>query len=237
MLNKSGLIGGAISSAWGNLKSLRNDLVHNIDERDSFYRNKNQDDLLELTKKLDVVVYGLLILSGKLVPEIIRRHGDEEYISKVRTKAVNEIKLRWERKWPDSLSKIDSNIDINWEELGWNYAGKKTQSRYHFNGFENVHCMDEETNCLLTKFVHDCEDAILDRIYGHAIRSNLGRFEFAVAVLLSQSSNYSEIGKKVLSEPEFIQRKENVLRWRASTYEKKELGLEIEHPEGHVGPI
>ncbi|MFQ3318200.1 MAG: hypothetical protein ACI80F_000249 [Natronomonas sp.] len=54
---------------------------------------------------------------------------------------------------------------------------------------------------------------------------------------MSETSNYSEIGKKVLSEPEFIQRKENVLRWRASTYEKEEIGLEIEHPTGNVGPI
>jgi len=80
------------------------------------------------------------------------------------------------------------------------------------------------------EFVGDASKAFLDRIDADANESNLDRFDFAVMVLLCAGHDYGEIARWLDTDEKYVQRKENVIAWRASQFEK-DLVEEIPHPE------
>ncbi|CCQ35047.1 hypothetical protein HTIA_p2945 (plasmid) [Halorhabdus tiamatea SARL4B] len=85
------------------------------------------------------------------------------------------------------------------------------------------------------EFVGDASKAFLDRIDADANESNLDRFDFAVMVLLCAGHSYEEIARWLDTDEKYVQRKENVIAWRASQFEK-DLVEEIPRPEGPTWP-
>jgi hypothetical protein len=86
---------------------------------------------------------------------------------------------------------------------------------FNFEGFD-----DEDVYDLLMEFLGDASGAFMDRIDAEANQSNLDRFDFALLVLLSADHSYEDIARWLRTDEKYVQRKENVIGWRASTFEK-----------------
>jgi hypothetical protein len=101
---------------------------------------------------------------------------------------------------------------------------------FDFSGFA-----DEELDGILMDFVGDASEAFLDRIDADANESNLDRFDFALMMLLCGGHSYEEIARWLDTDEKYVQRKENVIAWRASEFEKR-LVEEIPRPDDPTWP-
>jgi hypothetical protein len=83
--------------------------------------------------------------------------------------------------------------------------------------------------------MRDASAAFTDRIDADANESNLDRFDFALVLLLCASHDYNQIARWLQTDEKYIQRKENVIAWRASEFENN-LVDEISKPDEPVWP-
>ena len=87
------------------------------------------------------------------------------------------------------------------------------------------------------EFLRSCEDVLVRRIERDLERANLDRQDFTVLCLLcTEDNSYEDVADLLGSTGEYVQRKENVLAWRSSEFEKEALG-ELPKPDSPISPL
>lgn len=203
------------------VKDRRNNLVHDAQKRAGLDELDSREEVANILEKTDRCANVLLTLSGKNIESAIAQHGCEEYIDHAQGEAIADTITTWERERETDFQVLRDCDRTTIEELRWDVA-ESTSNRYKITaGFEFDGLDDDEFYELLMEFMSDTSDAFIDRIDADASESNLDRFDFALMLLLCAGHNYTEIARWLHTDEKYVQRKENVIAWRASGFEKK----------------
>jgi len=216
------------------VKERRNNLVHDAQKRAGLDELESRREVAQILEQTDRCASVLLTISGKNIESVIAKRGCEPYIEHAQSEAVADTITTWEQENPERLSRLHDCERAALEEIRWDTEGgdpgNNITGGFTFDGFD-----DEELYEILMEFVGDASQAFLDRIDADANESNLDRFDFAVMVLLCAGHSYEEIARWLDTDEKYVQRKENVIAWRASQFEK-DLVEEIPRPEGPTWP-
>jgi hypothetical protein len=213
------------------VKERRNNLVHDAQKRAGLDELESRREVAQILEKTDRCASVLLTISGKNIESAIAKRGCASYIDYAQSEAVADTIATWEQEHQERLSRL-RNCDratleaIRWDVRESNPGNFDIESGFEFDGFA-----DEELNEILMDFVGDASEAFLDRINADANESNLDRFDFALLILLCGGHSYEDIARWLDTDKKYVQRKENVIAWRASKFEK-ELVAEIPRPDG-----
>lgn len=217
------------------VKERRNNLVHDAQKRAGLDQLDSRQEVARILEKTDRCASVLLTLSGKNIESVIARYGCKEYIDHAQEEAVADTLTTWEREYRAEVETLQACERLCIEELRWDVK-ESTSTQYQItSGFEFEDFDDEELYGLLMEFMSDSSDAFIDRIDADANESNLDRFDFALMLLLCAGHDYSEIARWLQTDEKYVQRKENVIAWRASRFEKN-LVNEIPKPGKPVWP-
>jgi len=217
------------------VKERRNNLVHDAQKRAGLDELESRREVVQVLEKTDRCASILLTVSGKNIESVIARRGCDPYIDHAQSEAIADTVTTWDREQQDRLSTLQNCDRATLEELRWDVK-ESTSNRYDITaGFEFDGFDDEDVDETLMDFVADASDAFIDRIDADANESNLDRFDFALMVLLCADHSYGDIARWLSTDEKYVQRKENVVAWRASQFEK-DLVEEIPHPEEPVWP-
>ena len=216
------------------VKERRNNLVHDAQKRAGLDELESRREVAQILEKTDRCASVLLTISGKDIESVIAKRGCEPYIEHAQSEAVVDTITTWEQEYPERLSRLHDCERAALEEVRWDTEegdpGNNITEGFTFDDFD-----DEELYEILLKFVDDASRAFLDRIVADANKSNLDRFDFAVMVLLCAGHGYEDIARWLDTDEKYVRRKENVIAWRASKFEK-DLVEEIPRPEGSIWP-
>ena len=217
------------------VKDRRNSLVHNAQQRAGLGDLGSRREIARILEKTDRCADILLTVSGKNIESIIAKRGCDEYVDHAQGEAVADTRATWEQENPEKLATLEDCDRATIENFRWNVEESTAESFDITEGFEFSGFNDEELYAILMAFMQDASAAFIDRIDADANESNLDRFDFAVLLLLCAGHEYTEIARWVKTDEKYIQRKENVIAWRASAFEK-ELVDEIPEPDNPVWP-
>jgi hypothetical protein len=221
--------------ALGDVKDRRNNLVHDAQKRAGLDELESRRDVVQILKKTDRCASVLLAISGKNIESTIARRGCDPYIDHAQSEAIADTITTWEREQETRLSTLQGCERATLEELRWDVE-ESTSNRYTITaGFEFDEFDDDELDATLMDFIGDAAEAFLDRIDADANKSNLDRFDFALLVLLCAGHRYEDIARWLNTDAKYVQRKENVIAWRASQFEKDLVEM-IPRPEKPVWP-
>lgn len=229
------ILSGGDHGALVKIKDRRNNLVHDAQKRAGLDGVESRHEVARILEKTDRCAATLLTISGKNIETVIAQRGCEPYIEHAQSEAIADTIATWEREQQESLSALQNCERATIEEIRWNVT-ESTSTQYkitdgfNFSGFD-----DQELYDTLMEFTSDASDAFFDRIDADANESNLDRFDFALLVLLCAGHSYADIARWLATDPKYVQRKENVIAWRASQFEK-DLVEEIPRPDGPVWP-
>ena len=216
------------------VKERRNNLVHDAQKRAGLDELESRREVAQILEKTDQCASVLLTISGKNIESVIGKRGCEPYIEHAQSEAVADTITTWEQEYPEHLSRLHDCERATLEEIRWDTEESDPMNNitegFTFDGFD-----DEELYEILLEFVDDASNAFLDRIDADSNESNLDRFDFAVMVLLCAGHSYEEIARWLDTDKKYVQRKENVIAWRASQFEK-DLVEEIPRPEDPTWP-
>ena len=216
------------------VKERRNNLVHDAQKRAGLDELESRREVAQILEKTDRCASVLLTISGKDIESVIAKRGCEPYIEHAQSEAVVDTITTWEQEYPERLSRLHDCERAALEEIRWDTEegdpGNNITEGFTFDDFD-----DEELYEILLEFVDDASKAFLDRIVADANKSNLDRFDFAVMVLLCAGHGYEDIARWLDTDEKYVRRKENVVAWRASKFEK-DLVEEIPRPEGSIWP-
>ncbi|WP_254824883.1 hypothetical protein [Haloglomus halophilum] len=216
------------------VKERRNNLVHDAQKRAGLDELESRREVAQILEKTDRCASVLLTISGKNIESVIAKRGCDPYIEHAQSEAVADTITTWEQEYPERLSRLHDCERAALEEIRWDTEesdpGNNITEGFTFDGFDN-----EELYEILMEFVGDASKAFLDRIDADANESNLNRFDFALMVLLCAGHSYEDIARWLETDEKYVQRKENVIAWRASKFEK-DLVEEIPRPEGPTWP-
>ncbi len=225
------ILTGGDHGALVDVKERRNNLVHDAQKRAGLDELESRREVARILEKTDRCASVLLTISGKNIESVIAKRGCAPYIDHAQSEAVADTIATWEQEHQERLSRL-RNCDratleaIRWDVEESNPGNFDIKSGFEFDGFA-----DEELDEILTDFVGDASEAFLDRINADANESNLDRFDFALLILLCGGHSYEDIARWLDTDKKYVQRKENVIAWRASKFEK-ELVAEIPPPDG-----
>ncbi|MFC7074427.1 hypothetical protein ACFQKC_15400 [Halovenus rubra] len=217
------------------VKDRRNNLVHDAQKRAGLNELESRREVAEILEKTDQCASVLLTISGKNIESVIARRGCSPYIDHAQSEAIADTIATWEREHEDHLKTLESCDRASLEELRWDVEESSSGNYDVTDGFEFDGFDDEELYGILMDFLEGAEEAFLDRIDADANESNLDRFDFALMILLCGEHSYEEIARWLDTDEKYVQRKENVIAWRASKFEK-ELVEEIPRPEDPTWP-
>ncbi len=217
------------------VKERRNNLVHDAQKRAGLDELDSRREVAQILEKTDRCASVLLTISGKNIEAVIAKRACEPYIEHAQSEAVADTITTWEQEDQERLSRLQDCGRATLEAIRWdveesNPGNFDINSGFDFDGFA-----DEDLDEILMDFVGDASEAFLDRIDADANESNLDRFDFALLVLLSGGHSYEDIARWLNTDKKYVQRKENVIAWRASKFEKK-LVEDIPRPEETVWP-
>lgn len=216
------------------VKERRNNLVHDAQKRAGLDELESRREVAQILEKTDRCASVLLTISGKNIESVIAKRGCDPYIEHAQSEAVADTITTWEQENPEHLSRLHECERAALEEIRWDTEESDPRNNitkgFTFNGFD-----DEKLYEILREFVSDASQAFLDRIDADANESNLDRFDFALMVLLCAGHSYEEIARWLDTDKKYVQRKENVIAWRASQFEK-DLVEEIPRPEDPTWP-
>ncbi|MFD1600674.1 hypothetical protein ACFSBX_17180 [Halobellus rarus] len=216
------------------VKERRNNLVHDAQKRAGLDELESRREVAQILEQTDRCASVLLTISGKNIESVIAKRGCDPYIEHAQSEAVADTITTWQQENPERLSRLHDCERATLEEIRWDTEesdpGNNITEGFTFDGFD-----DEELYEILMEFVGDASQAFLDRIDADANESNLDRFDFALMVLLCAGHSYEEIARWLDTDEKYVQRKENVIAWRASQFEK-DLVEEIPRPEGPIWP-
>jgi hypothetical protein len=209
--------------------------VHDAQKRAGLNELESRREVAEILEKTDRCASVLLTISGKSIESVIAKRGCEPYIDHAQSEAIADTITTWKREQEDQLNALRSCDRANLEDLRWdveesNPGNYDITDGFDFDGFD-----DQELYDILMHFVAGAEEAFLDRIDADATESNLDRFDFALLVLLCEGDSYEDIARWLDTHEKYVQRKESVIAWRASKFEK-DLVEEIPRPENPTWP-
>lgn len=235
LLSDIQMLSGGAKGHFKHIKDIRNNLAHDIRKRTALEGINSQDEIVEKIETMDRCVSIFLSLSGKSIVKPVSKNSPERYIKNLQTEAVKDTFETWKRE-KENKSKLLSKVSyIDVEQLLWE-VGSKSGGRFDIcYGVDFSQHDDEEIDDLLMEFINEAESAFFDRIDANANESNLDRFDFAVMLLLCGGCGYSRTADLLDTQEKYIQRKENVLAWRASSFEK-ELVKDIPGPVDAIWP-
>ncbi|MFC6764643.1 hypothetical protein [Natrinema soli] len=217
------------------VKNRRNSLVHDAQQRAGLGDLGSRREIARILEKTDRCADILLTVSGKNIESIIAKRGCDEYIDHAQSEAIADTRATWERENPEKLATLEDSERATIENFRWDVEESTSESFDIIEGFEFSGFDDEELYAILMAFMRDASAAFIDRIDADANESNLDRFDFAVLLLLCAGHEYSEVARWLKTDEKYIQRKENVIAWRASAFEK-DLVDEIPEPDDQVWP-
>lgn len=229
------ILTGGNHGALVEVKERRNNLVHDAQKRAGLDELESRREVAQILEKTDRCASVLLTISGKNIESAIARRGCGPYIEHAQAEAIADTITTWEREQEDRLTSLRSCERATLEELRWDVEESSPGNYDVTDGFEFDGLADEELYEILMTFVGDASEAFLDRIDADANESNLDRFDFALMLLLCADHSYEDIARWLDTDEKYVQRKENVIAWRASKFEK-ELVQEIPEPSGAVWP-
>jgi hypothetical protein len=235
ILNDIRILTSGAKSELEDVQKRRNNLVHDAQKRAGLNELDSGRDAARILEKTDRCVDNLLTISGKNIESIIARRGCDEYVDHAQAEAIADTLARWERKREDELAALKECDRATIEELHWDVEQSTVEifditSGFEFKGFNNKELYD-----ILQEFIRDASGAFIDRIDADANRSNLDRFDFALMLLLCADHDYDEIARWLRTDEKYVQRKENVIAWRASEFEN-ELVDRIPKPDKPIWP-
>lgn len=202
------------------VKDRRNNLVHDAQKRAGLSELESRRDAARVLKKSDHCVNVLLTISGKNIESVIARHGCKKYLDHAQSEAVADTATLWEHERSTDLERLKSCEQAEIDVLRWDVQESSDERFDITDGFDFEGFDDEDVYDLLMEFLSDASGAFMDRIDAEANESNLDRFDFALLVLLSADHSYEDIARWLRTDEKYVQRKENVIGWRASTFEK-----------------
>jgi len=230
------ILTGGDHGALVEVKDRRNNLVHDAQKRAGLDELESRREVAQILEKTDRCASVLLTISGKNIESTIARRGCDPYINHAQEEAIADTITTWEREQKDRLTSLRNCERATLEELRWDVE-KSSPGNYDItDGFEFDGFADEELYGVLMDFVGDASEAFLDRVDADSNESNLDRFDFALMLLLCANHSYEDTARWLDTDEKYVQRKENVIAWRASTFEK-ELVEEIPEPSGTVWPV
>lgn len=196
--------------------------------------------------EIDEAVAGILDLTGKTAARLIAENGPPAYVEKRCIDALEAARRHWEEQHSHPFSRIKNATLVEVEDLRWDIHLGSMGNRNVTQGVDFTELPDDEDEATtdeivlfetLMEFLRSCEDFLVRRIERDLEQANLDRQDFTVLCLQCASENsYEETAELLCSTVEYVQRKENVLAWRSSNFEKEELG-ELPKPEAPVPPV
>ncbi len=217
------------------VKERRNNLVHDAQKRAGLDELESKQEVAQVLEKTDRCAAVLLSISGKDIESTIARRGTPVYINHAQREAVEDTITTWERERKRELRVLRGCRRATLSDLRWNVESSTTE-KYDVIGFDFDGFEDEGVYQVLMAFFRDASEAFLDRIDADANESNLDRFDFALLMLLCAGHSYEEIARWLHTDPKYVQRKENVIAWRASEFEKERVDT-IPRPNEPVWPV
>lgn len=229
------ILTGGDHGALVEVKDRRNNLVHDAQKRAGLDELESRREVVQILEKTDRCASVLLTISGKNIESVIARRGCGPYIDHAQSEAIADTITTWEREQEDRLASLRNCDRATLEELRWDVEESSSGNYDVTDGFEFDGFDDKEVYDILMDFLSDADGAFVDRIDADANESNLDRFDFALMLLLCSDHSYEDIARWLDTDEKYVHRKENVIAWRASTFEK-ELVQEIPEPNGAVWP-
>lgn len=200
------------------------------------------DDRLE---EIDETVAGILNLTGKTAARVIAENGPTDYIDKRCKDALGEARQHWEDEH-HQFELLEESESLKLERLRWEINFGSMGHRNVVAGAELQELPTDEDSAttdeirlfdMLMEFLRSCEDFLVRRIERDLEQANLDRRDFAVLCLLcAESNSYEDISETLGTTVEYVQRKENVLAWRSSEFEKDEFG-DLPKPKDPIEPF
>lgn len=245
ILKQNGIISESLYSKVQSVKKLRDSLVHDARRRTAMKGEHDEKWLNRRLEEIDETVAGILDLTGKTAARIIAENGPIEYVDTKHTDAIRETQQHWREKHSQfSLLKRCEFIELNelkWEISIGSVGNRNVRHGVDFSKFptDEDSATTEEIRLYETfmQFLRSCEDFLVRRIERDLEQANLDRQDFLVLCLLcAEENSYEDIAQVLGTTVEYVRRKENVLAWRSSEFEKDELG-ELPKPDKPVGPF
>lgn len=246
ILEDNGVLSESLISKVRNVKGLRDSLVHDPRRRISVEGDHGPEWVNKRLEEIDEVVSGVLDITGKTAARVIAENGPEEYVAEKREDALGEARRHWKEEHQYRFKSIADSDLVEVEELCWeiNLGSSGHRSLSQGADFDELPTSEKEATEdqirlyeTTMEFLRSCEDFIVRRIERDLEKANLDRQDFTVLSLLCAENNpHEDVAEQLGSTVEYIQRKENVLAWRSSEFEKSELG-ELPRPDGPIAPI
>ena len=235
-------------------RNTRNNIAHNLMAHTEL-RNHGVGWVRGRMESLDKIITDLLDLSTITGSRVIAEYGPEAYIQqklKAENGAIDDTRDHWEAEHPDEYSALVESGRVNFTELEWEIeigssGTRDVKTGVDFTGLPSNSDEADETQTefynLLMEFLHCCEDRLLREIERDMDAVNLDRREFMLAALLIRgkveaenpecetSNRYEWVCANLPTTPKFVQRKENVLAWRAGGEVRERLGDVLEPSE------
>lgn len=245
ILESSGIISEDLKDDLNETKQLRNDLVHNPRRRTGLARRDEGEWVGERLKEIDQAVTGALNITGKAAARLIAENGPAEYLSSRCDAAIETTTQHWKQHHRESFEVISDSDVVTVEQLRWNISIGSAGYRNVTHGVrfeqlpnDDARATDDQHELYETtmEFLRSCESFLLHRIEADLDQANLDRQDFTVLCLLcAEDNSYQDVADTLGSTVEYVQRKENVLAWRSSTFEKEAFG-QLPTPEGMILP-
>lgn len=205
------------------VKERRNNLVHDAQKRAGLDGIESRQNVARILEKTDRCAAVSLSISGKDIVTTIARKGAPEYVDRAQEEAIGDTIAMWHRERDRELEFLQHCSRASLEDLRWDVESSTDTKFDVTDGFEFDGFDDEGIYQVLMAFLEDAADALVDRIDADANQSNLDRFDFALLTLLGAGHDYEDIARWLHTDPKYVKRKENVIAWRASEFEKERV--------------
>lgn len=246
ILEDNGVTSDQLDGKVRRVKKLRDSLVHDPRRRTAMEGTHESEWIDQKLTEIDEAIAGVLNITGKTAARLVAENGPTEYVGKKCEDALREAQQHWEDEHQYQLGMIEGSDAIEINQLRWGINLGSLGNRDVFSGIEFSKLPDTEEAATteemqlfegIMEFLRSCEDFLVRRIERDLEQANLDRQDFTVLCLLCAENNSCEDVAELLgSTVGYIQRKENVLAWRSSGFEKDELG-DLPKPEKPISPL
>jgi len=246
ILKENGIISDPLESKISRVKELRDSLVHDPRRRTAMDGKRDPQWIDDKLVEIDEAVAGILDLTGKTAARLIAENGPTAYVDEKCVDALKAARRHWKEQHAHAFSRVEDATLVEVGNLRWDIHLGSMGNRNITEGVDFDELPDDEDEATtdeilffetLMEFLQSCEDFLVRRIERDLERANLDRQDFTVLCLQCASENsYEETAELLCSTVGYVQRKENVLAWRSSNFEKEELG-ELPRPEEPVAPV
>jgi len=246
ILKENGVISDQLDSKVRGVKKLRDSLVHDPRRRTAMEGKHGPEWVDQRLVCIDEAVGGILDITGKTAARLIAENGPTEYVGKKCKDALRETRQHWEDEHQHRFGLIDGSDIVEISNLRWKINLGSLGNRDVSQGVEFDQLPDNEDDATteeirlfetIMEFLRSCEDVLVRRIERDLEQANLDRQDFTVLCLLcAEDNSYEDVAELLGSTVEYVQRKENVLAWRSSEFEKEELG-DLPEPDDPIPPL